>query len=135
MTIKSAGMTIGEIRGRSRDPTICTIAALGRQERRKPGSGENRAYDRAQPASLPQPSLYWPTAILSKDVRKLALKRGQPSAAVQASMGKARILGLIIDRREVGDPGAFDDKTDEELMEEAKRRAAALGLLPPETQH
>ena len=38
-------------------------------------------------------------------------------------MGKARILGLIIDRREVGDPGAFDDKTDEELMEEAKKRA------------
>ena len=63
-----------------------------------------------QPASLPQPSLYWPTAILSKDVRKLALKRGQPSAAVQASMGKARILGLIIDRREVGYLGAFDDK-------------------------
>jgi hypothetical protein len=23
-------------------------------------------------------------------------------------MGKARLLGLIIDRREVGDPGAFD---------------------------
>ena len=70
-----------------------------------------------------------------EEARQLALKRGQVSAAVQASMGKARILGLIIDRREVGDPGAFDDKTDEELMEEAKRRAAALGLLPPETQH
>ena len=43
--------------------------------------------------------------------------------------------GLIIDRREVGDPGAFDGKTDEELMEEARNRAAALGLLPPETRH
>ena len=70
-----------------------------------------------------------------EEARQLALKRGQVSAAVQASMGKARILELIIDRREVGDPGAFDDKTDEELMEEAKGRAAALGLLPPETQH
>ena len=70
-----------------------------------------------------------------EEARQPALKRGQVSAAVQASMGKARILGLIIDRREVGDPGAFDDKTDEELMEEAKRRAAALGLPPPETQH
>jgi hypothetical protein len=50
-------------------------------------------------------------------------------------MGKARILGLIIDRREVGDLGAFDDKTDEELMEEAKRRTAALGLPPPGTSH
>ena len=76
---------------------------------------------------------YTRDALLSEleEARQLALKRGQPSAAVQASMGKARILGLIIDRREVGDPGAFDDKTDEELMEEAKRRAAALGLLPP----
>ena len=89
----------------------------------------------AQPASLPQPSLYWPIAILFKDVRKLALKRGEPSAAVQASMGKARILGLIIDRREVGDPGAFDGKTDEELMEEARNRAAALGIPPPGTSH
>ena len=67
--------------------------------------------------------------------RRLALKHRQASAAVQASMGKARILGLIIDRREVGEPGAFDSKTDEELMEEARNRAAALGLLPPETQH
>ena len=91
--------------------------------------------DRRSARSLPQPSLYWPTAILSKDVRKLALRRGQPSAAVQASMGKARILGLIIDRREVGDPGAFDSKPDEELMEEARNRAAALGLPPPGTSH
>ena len=44
-------------------------------------------------------------------------------------MGKAKICGLIIDRREMGEPGAFDDKTDEELMEEARNRAAALGLL------
>ncbi|MGC1846374.1 MAG: hypothetical protein WA309_16935 [Pseudolabrys sp.] len=47
----------------------------------------------------------------------------------------AAASGQIIDRREVGDPGAFDGKTDEELMEEARKRAAALGLLPPETQH
>ncbi|MGA7667363.1 MAG: hypothetical protein WBW13_21380 [Pseudolabrys sp.] len=80
---------------------------------------------------------YTRDALLSEleEARKLALKRGQPSAAVQASMGKARILGLIIDRREVGDPGAFDSKTDEELMEEARKGAVALGLLPPETQH
>ena len=57
------------------------------------------------------------------------------SAFGGASMGKAKICGLIIDRREIGDPGAFDDKTDEELMEEARNRAVALGLLPPETHH
>jgi hypothetical protein len=29
----------------------------------------------------------------------------------------------------------FDGKTDEELLEDARNRAAALALLPPETQH
>jgi hypothetical protein len=33
-------------------------------------------------------------------------KRGHASAAVQRTMGKAKILGLIIDRRETGDVGA-----------------------------
>ena len=46
-------------------------------------------------------------------------------------MGKAKILGLIIDRREVGEAGAFDNMTDEQLIEEAKKRAEALGLPPP----
>ncbi|MFZ1187829.1 MAG: hypothetical protein WAO16_02360, partial [Pseudolabrys sp.] len=63
-----------------------------------------------------------------------AKKARNGSAMMMASLGTAGSRTLI-DRREVGDPGAFDDKTDEELMEEAKRRAAALGLLPPETQH
>jgi hypothetical protein len=63
--------------------------------------------------------------------RKLALKNRQAPAAVQASMGKARILGLIIDRREVGDPGAFDGFTDEQLVEEAAKRARALGIAGP----
>ncbi|MFZ0262207.1 MAG: hypothetical protein WAL36_19845 [Pseudolabrys sp.] len=40
----------------------------------------------------------------------------------------ARVLGLIIDRREVGDAGAFDDMTDEELMQEAEKRARELGI-------
>jgi hypothetical protein len=62
--------------------------------------------------------------------RLLALKLGQASAAVAATMGKAKILGLIIDRREVGEVGAFDHMTDDELVEEAKKRAAALGLSP-----
>jgi hypothetical protein len=66
--------------------------------------------------------------------RQLSLKRGQASAAVAATMGKAKILGLIIDRREVGDVGAFDHMTDEELVEHAKKQAAALGLPDP-TKH
>jgi len=43
-----------------------------------------------------------------EEARLLALKLGQASAAAQCSMGKAKITGHIIDRREVGDVGAFD---------------------------
>ena len=65
-----------------------------------------------------------------EEARQLALRLRQASAAVAATMGKAKILGLIIDRREVGDAGAFDHLTDEQLMEEAKKRAKALGFDP-----
>ena len=46
-------------------------------------------------------------------------------------MGKARILGLIIDRREVGDVGAFDGMTDEELVAEGAKLARELGVAGP----
>ena len=61
-----------------------------------------------------------------------------------AVIGMARITGQIIDRREVSQVGAFDHMTDEQLVEEAKRRSAELGitldasqLLPKagETEH
>ena len=65
-----------------------------------------------------------------EEARLLALKLGQASAR-QCSMGKAKILGLIIDRREVGDVGAFDDLTDEQLVEEAARKAREFGIAGP----
>jgi len=46
-------------------------------------------------------------------------------------MDKAKICGLIIDHREVGDVGAFDCFTDEQLVEEAVRRARSLGIAGP----
>jgi hypothetical protein len=46
-------------------------------------------------------------------------------------MGKAKICGLIIDRREVGDVGKFDSWTDEQLVEEAARMARELGITGP----
>jgi hypothetical protein len=46
-------------------------------------------------------------------------------------MGKAKILGLIIDRREVGEVGAFDAMSDEELVAEATRLARELGFAGP----
>jgi hypothetical protein len=46
-------------------------------------------------------------------------------------MGKAKILGLIIDRREVGDVGRFDSFTNEQLVNEAARLARSLGIAGP----
>jgi hypothetical protein len=66
-----------------------------------------------------------------EEARTFAKEKSNPSAMVSATMGKAKILGLIIDRREVGDVGAFDGWTDEELVEEATRRARALGIVGP----
>jgi hypothetical protein len=63
--------------------------------------------------------------------RQVAEKAKNGSAMAMATLGKAKILGLIIDRREVGEAGAFDNMTDEQLIEEAKKRAEALGLPPP----
>jgi hypothetical protein len=65
--------------------------------------------------------------------RQLAMQKGQASAAVQATMGKAKLTGLIVDRREVGGAGEFDHLTDEELVAEAYRMTRELGLIPPET--
>ena len=63
-----------------------------------------------------------------EQARLLAIEKGQSGAAWQAAMAKAKILGLIIDRREVGDVGAFDHLTDEELMREAEKKTRELGL-------
>jgi phage terminase small subunit len=66
-----------------------------------------------------------------EEARQMALELKNPSAAWQAAMAKAKILGLIIDRREAGDAGAFDDMTDEELISAAARKARELGIAGP----
>ena len=63
--------------------------------------------------------------------RLLALKLGQASAAWQAAMAKAKLLGLIIDRREIDNVGKFDSWTDEQLVKEATRLARSLGIAGP----
>ncbi len=45
------------------------------------------------------------------EARNLALERGQASAAVAATMGKAKITGLMVERAEVGNAGEFDAMT------------------------
>jgi hypothetical protein len=66
-----------------------------------------------------------------EEARLIAINAKNSSAAAQCSMGKARICGLIIDRREVGDAGAFDGHTDDQLTEEAAQRARSLGVGGP----
>ena len=63
-----------------------------------------------------------------EEARRIAVSKENATGITAATIGKARVLGLIIDRREVGDVGAFDDMTDEELIREATRRARELGL-------
>ena len=66
-----------------------------------------------------------------EEARQIAKKARNGSAMAMASLGKAKVQGLIVDRREVGEVGAFTSMTDEELLEEAKRRAEALRFHPP----
>ena len=56
-----------------------------------------------------------------EQARAIAEEAHNGSAMAMATMGKAKLLGLIIDRREVGEVGSFDNLTDDELVEEAKR--------------
>jgi len=62
------------------------------------------------------------------EARTAALRLGQASAAVGATMGKAKITGQIIDRAEVGKPGEFDPMTEDELREFIVRNLHEVGI-------
>ena len=66
-----------------------------------------------------------------EEAREIAIEKENPTGVTAATIGMARILGLIIDRREVGDAGAFDALTDKELVREAAKRARELGIAGP----
>jgi phage terminase small subunit len=50
------------------------------------------------------------------------------SAAVSATLGKAKLLGLIIDRSEVGKPGEFDEMNAGQLRDFIAAEAETLGV-------
>jgi pyruvoyl-dependent arginine decarboxylase (PvlArgDC) len=50
-----------------------------------------------------------------EQARLAALEAEQASAAVAATMGKAKVWGLLVERKETGKPGDFDNMTVEEL--------------------
>ena len=62
------------------------------------------------------------------EARTEALRLGQTSAAVAATMGKAKITGQIIDRAEVGQPGEFASMTEYELREYIVRNLLEIGI-------
>jgi hypothetical protein len=52
-----------------------------------------------------------------EQARIAALEAQQASAAVAATMGKAKVCGLLVERKETGKPGDFDSMTVEELRQ------------------
>ena len=67
-----------------------------------------------------------------EEARKLAAEINQPSAAVAATLGKAKVAGLIVDRKEVGKPGDFEGMNVDELREYIAREIAALSIGVPD---
>lgn len=64
------------------------------------------------------------------EIRGLAVRDMQYSAAVGAVKELGILSGLRIDRREVGSPGEFDRMSDEELMKFIEAEEIALVALP-----
>ena len=71
-----------------------------------------------------------------EEARQIAKRARNGSAMAMCSLGKAKVLGLIIDRRENGDVGAFDgeDRRRAEWKRARRSAAEALGDYSPETR-
>lgn len=63
-----------------------------------------------------------------EEARLLAIKLGQSSAAVSAAMGKAKLLGFLIERVETGAPGEFEELTIEQQRQRADAFFVSLGI-------
>ena len=72
-----------------------------------------------------------------EEARQLAMSISQPAAATAAAMGKAKVKGLIVERKEVGAPGDFDRMSDDELRNWIARETSALSYSDTdgETSH
>lgn len=52
-----------------------------------------------------------------EEARKLAIQVEAPAAAVSATVAKAKLAGLMIDRKEIGDAGDFAKMSEDQLRE------------------
>lgn len=64
----------------------------------------------------------------AEEARSLAMNKGNAGAAVAAILLKAKLAGLVIDRKESGDPGDFKKLSADELRSRISREAAELGV-------
>lgn len=60
--------------------------------------------------------------------RAFAREAGQSAAAVTATVAKAKLLGLMIDRKESGQPGDFTAMDEQAVREVAAQQLEELGL-------
>ena len=70
---------------------------------------------------------------LAKD-RDLARRIDQPGAAIQATVVQAKLIGLMVERKEAGAPGDFANLTAEQAIEQVRKdhgdaQAEALAKL------
>ncbi len=63
-----------------------------------------------------------------EQARRVALEKGQIAAAVSASMSKAKVAGLIVDKQERGGPGDFSQMSDDELRGYIAGKLDRLGI-------
>ena len=61
-----------------------------------------------------------------EDARLLAIEQAKPEAMLNASEKKAKLVGLLIDRRETGNAGDFENMTDISAILEKVRQEAGL---------
>src|SRR5204863_7727703 len=70
----------------------------------------------------------WTGISAADEIRGLAIRDKQYSAAVGAVKEMGILSGLRIDRREVGSPGEFDRLSDDELMQLIEGKVELVAL-------
>ena len=85
-----------------------------------PRKAAKRAGRKQPPSGGPEDVEHKPVTVAGilselEAARRLAMRVKQPSAAVSASMGRAKVAGLIIEKSEQGRPGDFSAMMNDEL--------------------
>ena len=62
-----------------------------------------------------------------EEARQVAKSQAQGAAMVSASVSKAKLVGLMIDRKEIGDAGEFQRMTEQELRDYIANDGNSLG--------